>query len=59
MCPQHDLLYGDLTAADQIRFWARFKGVPKREVSRLVVERLNDVKLCTHLVLVWVLMQPR
>jgi len=44
-CPQHDLLWGQLTAKEHLEMFAAFKGMPKREIQKEVEERLKDVNL--------------
>ena len=29
VCPQHDVLFAEMTAEEHLRFWARFKGVQR------------------------------
>ncbi|KAF9932556.1 ATP-binding cassette sub- A member 1 [Linnemannia zychae] len=45
VCPQHDILFDDLTAVEHIRLYAGLKNVPKEEIPRLTEERLNAVRL--------------
>ncbi|RKP06014.1 P-loop containing nucleoside triphosphate hydrolase protein [Thamnocephalis sphaerospora] len=45
VCPQHDILFDDLTASEHIRLYAGLKGVPLDAVDWLVRERLRDVRL--------------
>ncbi|KAF8939132.1 ATP-binding cassette sub- A member 1 [Haplosporangium gracile] len=45
VCPQHDILFDDLTAEEHIRLYAGLKNVPKEEIPRLTEERLNAVRL--------------
>ena len=47
ICPQHDVLFDDLTAKEHIELYAGLKGVPFAAVERLLVERLEAVKLTT------------
>ncbi|KAF9992881.1 ATP-binding cassette sub- A member 1 [Entomortierella chlamydospora] len=45
VCPQHDILFGDLTAEEHIQLYAGLKNVPKHEIPRLAEERLKAVRL--------------
>ncbi|KAJ3064546.1 ATP-binding cassette sub- A member 1 [Podochytrium sp. JEL0797] len=47
VCPQHDILFEDLTAREHIELYAGLKGVPKNEWGVLFEERLKAVKLWT------------
>ncbi|KAJ3063543.1 ATP-binding cassette sub- A member 1, partial [Rhizoclosmatium hyalinum] len=47
VCPQHDILFEDLTAREHIELYAGLKGVPKSEWGVLFEERLKAVKLWT------------
>ncbi|KAH6568256.1 hypothetical protein BASA50_008934 [Batrachochytrium salamandrivorans] len=47
ICPQHDVLFDDLTAREHIQLYAGLKGVPKNELSSLIEERLQAVRLLT------------
>ena len=44
-CPQHDLLWLELTARQHLRIYARLKGVARRDVEEHVTERLTAVNL--------------
>ncbi|KAJ3381664.1 ATP-binding cassette sub- A member 1 [Lobulomyces angularis] len=45
VCPQHDILFGDLTAVEHIELYAGLKGIPKKDVKMLIEDRLKCVKL--------------
>lgn len=45
VCPQHDVLYGDLTVAEHLTLFAGLKGVPSKDVSRQVTETIITVGL--------------
>ena len=45
ICPQHDILFDDLTAREHIELYAGLKGVPKEEQQVLIQERLQMVRL--------------
>ena len=47
VCPQHDILFEELTAVEHIQLYAGLKGVHKKEINALVKERLEAVKLFT------------
>eukprot|EP00026_Physarum_polycephalum_P001937 Phypoly_transcript_01940.p1 GENE.Phypoly_transcript_01940~~Phypoly_transcript_01940.p1 ORF type:complete len:991 (+),score=123.87 Phypoly_transcript_01940:334-2973(+) len=43
VCPQHDILWDELTAAEHMRLFSKMKSVPSSE--RQIMERLKDVRL--------------
>ncbi|KAI9595520.1 hypothetical protein BDF19DRAFT_440751 [Syncephalis fuscata] len=45
VCPQHDILFDDLTGEEHIALYAGLKGVVKSIVGPLTRERLSDVRL--------------
>jgi len=45
ICPQHDILFDDLTAKEHIELYAGLKGVMKADWEKLTRERLEAVKL--------------
>ncbi|KAF9585397.1 ATP-binding cassette sub- A member 1 [Lunasporangiospora selenospora] len=45
VCPQHDILFDDLTAKEHIELYAGLKNVPKHDIPRLTEERLKAVRL--------------
>ncbi|CAG8563020.1 1691_t:CDS:2 [Ambispora leptoticha] len=45
VCPQHDLLFNDLTAREHIRLYAGIKMIPAEEIEQLINERLAAVRL--------------
>jgi ABC-type glutathione transport system ATPase component len=47
VCPQHDILFEDLTAKEHIELYAGLKGVPKEFLEELFEERLKAVRLWT------------
>jgi ABC-type multidrug transport system ATPase subunit len=47
VCPQHDILFDDLTAKEHIELYAGLKGVPGTYVNELLETRLKAVKLWT------------
>jgi ABC-type multidrug transport system ATPase subunit len=47
VCPQHDVLFDELTAVEHIEIYAGLKGVPKVHWPRLIEDRLKCVRLWT------------
>jgi ABC-type multidrug transport system ATPase subunit len=45
VCPQFDILWGDLTAREHLRLFSRMKKVPKDRIEKEIEERLADVDL--------------
>eukprot|EP01114_Cavostelium_apophysatum_P014827 TRINITY_DN3937_c0_g1_i2.p1 TRINITY_DN3937_c0_g1~~TRINITY_DN3937_c0_g1_i2.p1 ORF type:complete len:862 (+),score=239.32 TRINITY_DN3937_c0_g1_i2:158-2743(+) len=45
VCPQHDILFEELTAREHLEIFADIKGVPKKEQKTMIEQRLNDVLL--------------
>ena len=45
ICPQHDILFDDLTAREHIQLYAGLKGVPESQWEPLIQERLQFVRL--------------
>ncbi|KAI8815090.1 hypothetical protein BJ742DRAFT_670515 [Cladochytrium replicatum] len=45
VCPQHDILFDDLTAREHITLYARLKGVPIEQLPALIEARLKAVRL--------------
>lgn len=45
ICPQHDILFNDLTAEEHIQLYAGLKGIPAAEMQQLTEERLEAVRL--------------
>jgi ABC-type multidrug transport system ATPase subunit len=45
ICPQHDILFDDLTAREHICLYAGLKGVPASQWEPLIQERLQFVRL--------------
>ena len=45
ICPQHDILFDDLTAREHIQLYAGLKGVPQEQWEPLIQERLQLVRL--------------
>ena len=45
ICPQHDILFNELTPREHIELYAGLKKVPRSLIQSLVKERLEGVKL--------------
>ncbi|KAF9083778.1 hypothetical protein BGX23_011147 [Mortierella sp. AD031] len=45
VCPQHDILWGDLTVADHLLFYARLRGVPPSLEQQTVAYAIGSVSL--------------
>eukprot|EP00903_Cladosiphon_okamuranus_P008962 g8576.t1 len=45
VCPQHDILYPDLTVREHLRMYAVLKAVPSSELQDAITATLNDVGL--------------
>ncbi|CAG8514994.1 1192_t:CDS:2 [Acaulospora morrowiae] len=45
VCPQHDILFNDLTAREHIELYAGIKNISPTEIEKLVNERLTAVRL--------------
>ncbi|RHZ80225.1 hypothetical protein Glove_138g24 [Diversispora epigaea] len=45
ICPQHDILFNELTAREHIELYAGIKNIPHSEIDKLVEERLASVRL--------------
>lgn len=45
MCPQFDILWGSLTALEQLRIYSAIKGVPAQSVDALSLKLLEEVRL--------------
>lgn len=45
VCPQHDILWDQLTGREHLHLFARLKGIPADRIDEEVRARLDDVKL--------------
>ena len=45
ICPQHDVLFDELTPTEHLQFFARIRGMDERGVAREVEAILEDVDL--------------
>merc|ERR1711871_1782714 len=44
-CPQHDILWTELTASEHVKLFARMKGVATKDLNQEVISRLEAVDL--------------
>ncbi|ORX44542.1 hypothetical protein BCR36DRAFT_334597 [Piromyces finnis] len=47
ICPQHDILYADMTAMEHLRLYTGLKGVTTDNLDKILEQRLKAVKLWT------------
>ena len=45
VCPQHDILWGEMTAREHLQLFALLKGVPRAEREQVIAEKLESVRL--------------
>ncbi len=45
ICPQHDILFTDLSAEEHMQLYAGLKGIPESDIAQLTEERLAAVRL--------------
>jgi len=45
VCPQHDILWGEMTAREHLQLFALLKGVPRGDRDRVIAEKLESVRL--------------
>jgi len=45
VCPQHDILFTDLTAREHFELYAGLKGLSPTEITTLMEQRLKSVRL--------------
>lgn len=45
ICPQHDVLFDELTPKEHLEYFARIRGLPEHEVDKAVQETLMDIDL--------------
>ncbi len=45
VCPQHDVLWGDLTALEHMRLFANLKDIPKAVMEEEIATLLANVEL--------------
>jgi len=44
-CPQHDILWSDLTTREHMEIICEIKAIPQNQVQQLISQRLDDVQL--------------
>lgn len=45
VCPQHDIIWPELTAIEHLRFFCNLKGIPRSRIESEIVKQLKLVKL--------------
>ncbi|XP_064399181.1 ABC transporter A family member 1-like isoform X2 [Halichondria panicea] len=45
VCPQHDILWGDLTAMEHMKLFAHLKNIPSEQMKEDIANLLEEVKL--------------
>ncbi|CAG8491768.1 7977_t:CDS:10 [Scutellospora calospora] len=45
VCPQHDILWDDLTVGEHLLFYARLKGIPANQEHAAILQALKQVRL--------------
>lgn len=45
VCPQHDVLFDDLTVREHLEFFGRFKEVPPDQIQQAVTDSIHEVQL--------------
>jgi ABC-type multidrug transport system ATPase subunit len=45
VCPQHDILFEELTAKEHMELYGGLRCIPKAELSKIIEERLHAVRL--------------
>ena len=45
VCPQHDVLFDQLTPREHLRFFGRIRGIPKDRLEPEVERTLKDIDL--------------
>eukprot|EP01113_Clastostelium_recurvatum_P005090 TRINITY_DN1226_c0_g1_i1.p1 TRINITY_DN1226_c0_g1~~TRINITY_DN1226_c0_g1_i1.p1 ORF type:complete len:879 (-),score=247.94 TRINITY_DN1226_c0_g1_i1:81-2717(-) len=48
VCPQHDILWDQMTGKEHLELFAGFKGIPEDRIQAEVQARLDDVDLSRH-----------
>ncbi|KAJ3339490.1 hypothetical protein HDU93_008204 [Gonapodya sp. JEL0774] len=48
VCPQHDILWEDLTVVEHLLFYARLKGIPPSQELQAVAASIETVRLSDH-----------
>lgn len=45
VCPQHDILWNDLTAREHMEIFCDIRCIPREEMNEVIKQRLEDVQL--------------
>ena len=45
MCPQHDVLWGDLTAMEHMKLFGHLRGIPSEIMENEIATLLTEVQL--------------
>jgi len=45
VCPQHDILWNELTAREHLKIFAEMKGIPNQDIKNMIDEKLKEVFL--------------
>jgi len=45
LCPQHDILWEELTATEHIELYGYLRAIPKEKIPELIEQKLNEVNL--------------
>ncbi len=45
VCPQHDILFDDLTVREHLELFASFKGMESNQIEPAVLQAIRDVDL--------------
>lgn len=45
VCPQHDVLWGDLTALEHMKLFGNLKDIPRKDMENEIATLLADVQL--------------
>ncbi len=45
VCPQHDILFDNLTVKEHLELFATFKGMPKEQIPEAVTTAIKEVGL--------------
>ena len=45
VCPQHDILFEDLTAIEHLELYSCLKNIPREERKKIIIEKLAEVTL--------------
>ena len=45
VCPQHDVLFEQLTVREHLEFYAALKGVPEAQVADIIIDKLEELQM--------------